>query len=143
VTFGLHWVRRRQRDLTKVVLALFCLAWLQASAMPCAMADGAQSAMSPPMASQASTVADPATHDCQYCPPPQAGHSTDDQPAACSYPHGPQVDGRAAVGWMFAAPVVTEFAVFVAPASDALVLPQPRAPLPRAPLSVRYCRFIE
>jgi hypothetical protein len=138
VTFGLQWVRRRQRDLTQVVLALFCLAWLQAAAVPCAMAGE-----EPPVASQASVDAGAAGHDCQYCPPPQGAPAGDDQPGACAYTHQPQVDARAAAGWMIAAPVVAAFTSFEVRPILAVVLPPAVAHPPRLPFSVSYCRFIE
>ena len=38
LNIGLRPIRRRQRALTKGVLALFCAAWLQAAILPCTMA---------------------------------------------------------------------------------------------------------
>ena len=137
MTFGLHWVRRRQRDLARVVLALFCLAWLQAAALPCAMAGEAQ-----PVAGQVAIAAGDAGHDCQYCPP-QGNTTGDGHPGACAYPHQAQVDARSASGWMIAAPVVVAFTSFEVRPSLAVVVPQPGALPPRLPLSVSYCRFIE
>jgi hypothetical protein len=138
VTFGLHWVRRRQRDLARVVLALFCLAWLQASAVPCAMAGERQ-----PAANQVSIGAGAAGHHCQYCPPPQGTPAGDDQPGACAYPHQAQVDVRAAAGWMIAAPAVAAFTSFEVRPIMAVVLPPAVAHPQRLPFSVSYCRFIE
>ncbi len=47
VTIGLNWVRQRQRVLTRAVLALFVLAWLQAAALPCVMAHAGLRQMRP------------------------------------------------------------------------------------------------
>jgi predicted metal-binding membrane protein len=138
MTFGLHWVRRRQRDLARVVLALFCLAWLQAAALPCAMADETQ-----PAAGQVAMDAGETGHDCQYCPPPQPATSGDEQPGACAYPHAAQVDARFASGWMIAPPVITALTSFEIRPSVAVVVPQPGALPQRLPFSVSYCRFIE
>jgi hypothetical protein len=138
VTFGLHWVRRRQRDLTRVVLALFCLAWLQASAVPCAMAGERQ-----PAASQVSMSAGAPVQHCQYCPPPHGAPTGADHAGTCAYPHQAQVDARAASGWMIAPPVAAAFTSFELRPMLAVVLPPAVAHPPRPPLSVSYCRFLE
>jgi len=132
LTTGLQWVRQRQRDLTRVVLALFVLAWLQAAALPCVMAHS--------MASDAGTAA----HHCPYCPPADAAQGGCDDHGTCAYPHDPQVDARVAAAMFVALP-----ASIVLPFADAAVSPArtPRAaltePIPRIPIAVSYCRFIE
>ena len=128
----LQWIRTRQRDLTRAVLALFMLAWLQAAAVPCAMADG----MSSPVATT--------QHACQYCPPSPAPAAAADHHGSCAYPHAPQVDARAATGLFFALPVTAPIATLDGQ-PVARIVPvacfDPGAP--PTPLSVSYCRFLE
>jgi hypothetical protein len=132
VTIGLNWVRQRQRVLTRAVLALFVLAWLQAAALPCVMAHAGPSDAAPP------------GHDCPYCPPADGAHHGCGDQGTCSYPHEPQVDARVAAGMFLAVP-----ASFVLPFVDSAApnLPVPDAartePIPRVPISVSYCRYIE
>lgn len=128
---GLNWMRRRQRLLTRAVLALFCLSWLQVAALPCAMA-------------YAPASVDAAVEHCPYCPtdcgpaPPADGHG------GCAYPHEPQVDARPALPLCIAIPVSS----FSLPAAaddverSARFVALPQA-IPRPPLSLSYCRFIE
>jgi hypothetical protein len=158
VDFGLRWVRRRQRSLSRAVLALFCVAWLQAAIVPCVMAHSAdplpQSQPAPShhhdagaahdhAAMSADAPAAPESHPCLYCPPGQSAADDCDDHGGCAYPHEPQVDARAA-SMIFAAVPVS----FVAPAPGALVVAERLAPaapaiIPRISLSVSYCRFIE
>ena len=136
--FGLHSVRRRQRDLTKAVLALFCLAWLQAAAVPCVMADGLQ-----PLTS-VSTSLSAAHQDCQYCPPEPATPSGAGHQSNCAYPHEPQVDARASSGLFFVVPVTTAIATLdFRPVEKLAPVGPVEAIVPRTPLAVSYCRFIE
>ena len=141
VNFGLHWVRRHQRFLTRGMLALFCAAWLQAAIVPCVMAHGGHD--HPAMA--AGQEAGGTSHPCPYCPPQDsdAGSTSCDGHGGCAYPHDPQVDARAAGTLFTALPVA-----FVAPSPGALVLsscadPVVPATITRISLSVSYCRFIE
>lgn len=123
---ALQWFRARQRDLTKVVLALFCLAWLQAGAVPCAMAD--------------QVAAQPAAH-CPYCPQgsSDAGTGHDN----CVFPHEPQLDSRIASGLFFVVPVATLIATLETRAPEA-VIAAPQAPPPDsgAPLLASFCRYL-
>lgn len=130
--FGLDWVRQRQRVLTKGVLALFCLAWLQVAAIPCVMASAGA-------AGPAQT-----SHECPYCPPADAPTAGCDGHGACAYPHGPQVDARATAPLFLALP-----ATLVLPSFDAVnggvelpvgAMPEP---VPRVPIPISFCRFIE
>lgn len=128
---ALDWIRRRQRALARGVLALFCLVWLQAALVPCAMA------LVPGAASEA-----PVEH-CSYCPPPE----TDDTGAlgGCTYPDAPQVDTRNAP----AAPLLVAMPVasFVLQLASPAVSPVPvddRPPARTGPsLPVSYCRFLK
>jgi hypothetical protein len=132
VTTGLNWVRQRQRVLTRAVLALFVVAWLQAAALPCVMAHAG------------SSDAAPAGHDCPYCPPADAAHHGCDDQGACSYPHGPQVDARVAAAMFLAVPA-SAVLPFVDSAVPTLLFPEAARtePIPRIPISVSYCRYIE
>ena len=129
---GLKWVRQRQRVLTRGMLALFCLAWLQVAAIPCVMA------------SAGSADAAPAGHECPYCPPTDTSMAGCEGHGACAYPHEPQVDARAAAPLFLALPVT-----LVLPSFDSVndgvevavrALPEP---VPRVPVPISFCRFIE
>lgn len=136
---GLHWIRRRQRALAQGVLALFCLVWLQAALLPCAMALTPQGGM-----------AAGAEEHCVYCP--QAGQpadsATEQAPSSgCLYPDGgAQVDTRAALASALAVPLAVASFVLT-PAADGPLLPSPRAgdaaAIPRPALAVSYCRFLK
>lgn len=132
VQLGLMWVRQRQRVLTRGVLALFCLAWLQVAAIPCVMASAGAADLAP------------AGHECPYCPPADTSPAGCEGHGACAYPHEPQVDARAAAPLFLALP-----ATLVLPSFDAVnggvvvtvaALPEP---VPRVPITISLCRFIE
>jgi hypothetical protein len=132
--FGLHWIRRRRRDLTRAVLLLFLAAWVQAAVVPCVMA-------SAPDGDQA---------HCPYCPPAghaQGGHEhgagSCDTSASCAYPHDPQVDARTVIASLLALPVA-----YLSPSFVPVVIARDagrEAPevIPRVRLPVSYCRLIE
>ncbi|HEX7375294.1 MAG TPA: hypothetical protein VF277_09970 [Steroidobacteraceae bacterium] len=125
---ALQWVRAKQRDLAKVVLALFCLAWLQAAAMPCAMA--------------ASLPSDPA-HHCQYCPPPATGTPDPGHSEACAYPHAPQVDSRVTSALFFVVPVTTVIAKLDAqPVETMPTLAAVDPGIASTAFAVSYCRLL-
>jgi hypothetical protein len=158
VNLSLRWVRRRQRVLTRDVLALFCAAWLQAAIVPCVMAHPAD--LAPQVRSPAHHQHDAhaghdhgamtaphhdrgAPHPCLYCPPGASGVDSCDGHGGCAYPHEPQVDARGA-GAIFTAVPVSFVATparvqFTADRADA-TLPDI---VPKVSLSVSYCRFIE
>jgi hypothetical protein len=132
VQFGLVWVRQRKRVLTKGVLALFCLAWLQVAAIPCVMASAGPVVPAQP------------GHECPYCPPADSSPAGCDGHGACTYPHGLQVDARATAPLFLALPTT-----LVLPSFDAVnggvvlavaALPEP---VPRVPIPISFCRFIE
>jgi hypothetical protein len=134
---GLHWIRRQQRTLARVVLGLFVLAWLQVAAIPCTMADEAPL---PAAAAHSSTA-----HHCQYCPPAPGGSlSGGDHQGTCLYPHGAQLDSRASAGLFFVLPAamqVVRLEPAIEPARDPGAA---RAALiPRPPLADSLCRRIE
>jgi hypothetical protein len=154
---GLHWIRRRQRSLTRAALAIFFAAWLQAAIVPCVAAHGSVEAQSPHDSSSvhghaagtahAGHGADGAAQHCIYCPP--VDHSADsgsgscDAHGGCAYLHDPQVDGRAS-GALFAALPAS----YVVPSPGAqvdarCVIPPSRHHTGGVRLSVSYCRFIE
>jgi hypothetical protein len=131
--FALDRFRRRQRTLTRAVLALFCLVWLQAALVPCAMAlapDGMAGAQ--------------AEH-CAYCPPADASGGGPAADTGCTYPDGPQVDSRAALAapLLIAMPPVSYVldvsTMAPAPLADEHRLPDRAGP----PLAVTYCRFLK
>jgi hypothetical protein len=155
--FGLHWIRRRQRSLSRTALAIFFAAWLQAAIVPCVAAHGSVEAGSrhtnpsshghAPGADRAGHDADGTAQHCIYCPPGDhaagSGSAACDAHGGCTYPHDPQVDGRAAGVLFVALP-----ASYVVPSPHAAVLarsvvPPPRHRAPAVRLSVSYCRFIE
>ncbi len=134
MNFGLHWIRRRQRDLARAVLLLFVAAWLQAAVVPCVVA----------------AVPDGEQAHCPYCPPDgdvQGGHAHDDggcdTSATCAYPHDPQVDARTVLASLPALPVA-----YLSPSCVPLLIVRDAgrdAPevIPRVRLPVSYCRLIE
>jgi hypothetical protein len=128
----LHSVRRHQRALARVVLALFCLAWLQAAVVPCAMANAASTAM--PAGAQ----------HCPYCPQGDAPSAATDHAGSCVYPHHAQVDPRVAAILAVAVPV-SSFTPIADVAAHGLhvqaaVIPDP---IPRIPIPQRFCRYLE
>jgi hypothetical protein len=128
VEHALHWVRRRQRALAKLVLALFCLAWLQTAAVPCAMA-------------AAGSVA--TGQHCPYCPAGAGSHAANAHRATCAYPHQPQADARDAGALFLAAPVQGGLSpVQPAPVAAWVERTATDAAVP-IPISVRYCRYLE
>ena len=128
---GIDWVRGRQRSLVNAVLALFCLAWRQAAALPCAAAA--------PM-----TAAPTGGQHCPYCPPAGSGPTATDHAGTCAYPHQPQADARDA-GIVFIAPPATRSADTLQPVLTEGTTPvaAARDPAPPVPLPVQYCRFLE
>jgi hypothetical protein len=139
---GLDWIRRRQRALGKGVLALFCLVWLQAALLPCAMGMSA-----PAMTDMAAMSMDGEEH-CVYCPP--AGQPADDAappaPSGCQYPDGPHVDTRFTLASTAVAPLAIVTFVLASDA-DAIAAPPPErvadCVTTRPPLAVSYCRYLK
>jgi hypothetical protein len=131
--FALHWVRRRQRALVRGVLALFCLAWLQAAVVPCAMADAG-----------AATMPGGGEH-CVYCPPGASTPSVTDHGGSCAYPHEPQVDARASAALLMVAIPVASFTVMLdAAPRDILARSSTlEEPVPRVPIQLSFCRYLE
>jgi hypothetical protein len=131
---ALDWIRRRQRSLARGVLALFCLVWLQAALVPCAMA------LMP-----GGTAGAPMEH-CSYCPPTPDADGDSGAAAVCTYPDGPQVDSRTAAvaAPLLLAPPTTSFVLEIASVQSHAVLADDRPP-DRAgpPLAVSYCRFLK
>jgi hypothetical protein len=114
------------------VLALFCLAWLQAAVVPCAMANTGSATM--PGGGQ----------HCVYCPPNASTQSAADHGGTCAYPHQPQVDAREAAALFVAVPV-TLFSIMldVAP-RDLHARPSTlQDPVPRVPIQLSFCRYLE
>ena len=148
----LHWFRHRQRALTRLLLATFCLAWLQVAAMPCVMAAGVAATQVTPGVEVATGMPDgmpdgmtmAAGEHCSYCPPDSP--SGTDVAGACSYPHDPQVDLRLGLAVVLLAPPPVTLLVLAAgdavPVGGTFVA-DAEPPAPRAPLSVSLCRFLE
>jgi hypothetical protein len=157
---GLLWVRRKQQRLTKSVLAVFCLAWLQMAALPCTSihaaipADESVATLSHGHGSahmtedhvghaNAGEAAHHAGTPCHYCPTPADGDACEDA-GACAFPHGPQADLRAAAAMACLLPALVPLAV-VGPSRGIEMfarLDRP-SPIPRRSLTLSYCRFIE
>lgn len=141
---------------------MFCAAWLQAAVVPCVMAHGEDA--SQPVAAPVHQGHDQGhdangghdhaamlaqqegggeSHPCLYCPPGESGGDSCDGHGGCAYPHDPTVDARGA-GAIFAAVPASYFAPLpgvqrvVQRAESTSV-----ADVPRVPISVSYCRFIE
>lgn len=132
---GLHWIRNRQRALARGVLALFCVVWLQAALLPCAMAvmpDG---------------LAGPQEEHCAYCPPadPSGAHHDAGAKSTCAYPDHPQVDTRGVSAMqplLLAVPVVAYTLEPLAESSRPLTEPSRPPAAVGTPLAVTYCRFL-
>lgn len=157
---GIKWIRSRQRALARAALALFALAWLQAAVVPCNMAfamDHATAAA--PHSHDASHASDDSGHDghsghesnaaqgshCPYCPPAPDGQVADcDHESECAFPHDPRIDARAPAA--FFGPPPSQF-LDLGSTLDAPVLrisaSDVSRDVPRRPLAIRYCRFIE
>jgi hypothetical protein len=116
------------------MLALFCLAWLQAAAMPCAMATGVGTSAAP-------------EHHCPYCPPPSQTPPCHDDgaPIGCTYPDSPQVDLRGSLAAAALLPPVFSSPLELLPIALAPVLAERIEPPPASgtPLSVSYCRYLK
>lgn len=122
--------------LAQGVLALFCLVWLQAALIPCAMALTPQGGM--PAGAE---------EHCVYCPPGGQPADAEQAPSGCLYPDGSaQVDTRMA--YVAALSVPLAVASFVLPpVADGPALVPTRtgdaAAIPRPPLAVSYCRYLK
>ena len=149
---GLHWFRRKQRSLSRVVLAAFCLTWLQIAAAPCVMALDSAPGMTalakidpaPSMASMPDGMVMAPGEHCPYCPPPQAEQGVD--PAVCSFPHDPQVDSRVGFAAVLLAPPPTVVRFVVADAACAaadFVKALTPAPVASTSLAVSFCRYLK
>ena len=149
---GLHWFRRKQRALSRVVLAAFCLTWLQIAAAPCLMALDSAPGMTalakidpaPSMASMPDGMVMAPGEHCPYCPPPQPEQGMDQ--ALCSFPHDPQVDLRVGLAAVLLVPppaLVLFVAVDTAQtATDSITALVP-APAPCTSLAVSFCRYLK
>jgi len=158
LTIGLPWMRRRLRAVTRAVLALVCLAWLQIAIVPCVMAHTDAPPKHMPAAvehqhaghgghdhadgsGQDARVG--SDHPCLYCPPHDGDGAGCGDAGDCSYPHEPQVDARAATMLASAMPVGYVAHVPQLAAKAGLRGPDTADAVPRVSLSVSYCRFIE
>ena len=116
------------------MLALFCLVWLQAALLPCAMAA---------LPAGLSVVAE---EHCPYCPPAHATEAQDETgPAVCTYPDGPQVDTRGTLS-AAAAPTPAPLPLLIIPLDGLAPPPLPDdtdSLRPRTSFAVTYCRFLE
>jgi hypothetical protein len=157
----LGWCRRRQCRVTRWVLALFCLAWVQLALVPCASAlvpvdahaakaravqrGGAASsglAAHSPCTTQAHAPAVESGSHCPYCPGKDAAGTTR---GACSYRLDPQLDGRqATLLTALLPPVPVVFLFELRPARPIVpVAAYESSPVPGASIAVRYSRFLE
>lgn len=158
LTIGLPWMRRRLRALTRAVLALVCLAWLQVAIVPCVMAHADALPEHAPAslehehaghgghdhAAAGAHDAPVATdHPCLYCPPHGGDGAACGDAGDCAYPHDPQVDARAASA-VLAPPLAVVFTIVPIPAVE-IRFPPPQAgsAAPPTPLILSFCRFIE
>lgn len=156
---------RRNRRLTRGLLAVWLVAWLQTALLPCTMAAampggaemqpmqhsvGLEHAMDHPVAMDHSGMAHDVEmpdleagmgHDCPYCPP----HHGDAQ--LCSHPSVPQMDARGLSQLQLdhlahAAHAIWMDVAWQATASlyDARPPPRYAIPLPKTrPIALTYC----
>lgn len=157
---GIHWFRRRQRTLARAALALFALAWLQAAAVPCAMAhDMGGSAPAVPQLHDGGHAGHGPGHDghaghgtpqsqgphCPYCPPSaDADGAACDHASNCAFPHDPRIDARTLNALLGPPPIplVALEARLEVPALRSAA-GDPARDVPRRPLAISFCRFIE
>ena len=160
MTSGITWLRTRQRALVKAALSLFAFAWLQAAIVPCTMAYAAEASGPAAQAAHAGAHTGHAAHaghagheapatehaHCQYCPPApddDAGAGCDHE-SECAFPHDPQIDARALNPLYGSLPCTF---MVSAPRLDtpSLLIAVSDTPwdVPRRPLAISYCRFIE
>jgi hypothetical protein len=139
---GLHWFRRRQRSLARVVLALFCLTWLQLATAPCVMALEQRAANPQHSAQMPDGMEMSAGEHCPYCPPAPVGDADCDH-SSCAFPHDPQVDSRIGfIAALLAPPTPVAMLVpHVADMTHWLIAAAP-PPLPHASLTVSLCRYL-
>jgi hypothetical protein len=157
---GIRWIRIRQRTLARVALALFALAWLQAAVVPCSMAFAVDPATAAATHSHDAShaghasgndghaghdpVASPSAH-CPYCPPAMGGEGADcEHDSECAFPHDPQIDARTLTA-LFGPPPSHFLGLgskLDTPALSVLAGDVERD-VPRRPLAISYCRFIE
>ena len=151
----LSWFRRRQRALATGMLTVFCLAWLQLAALPCAyaFASGTSSGTTAltwgPGQHVPADINNVASVDhCPYCPPGDRACG-DDRPVAqeaCAVPNSPQVDARLAIAFASALPATPLLAwqVRLPDVDRPEVGSEARASVPpRASVSIRLCRFLK
>lgn len=152
-------VRRRQRALTRAVVALYGLAWLQAAVVPCAMAHGTAAsathaghelaAEAPPHARHGgggpAASADPEATErpCPYCPTAEPGTGSCDDHGGCVYPHEPQVDARGAIALSAVPPASWSLQLSVPRHAAAPAVSELPAAASRVRIFVSYCRLIE
>ena len=86
-----------------------------------------------------------AGHDCIYCPPAPVEQPQCPDHAGCAYPHDPQMDSRSSLALGMALPAVAPMLVLdlLERTDEAIALIAPPLAVPRAPLAVRYCRFLK
>jgi len=151
-TPSIHWFRRKQRTLSRVVLAAFCLTWLQFAAAPCVMALDSESGMAamttldpaPAVASMPNGMVMAPGEHCRYCPPPQSEPGVDQ--TVCSFPHDPQVDMRVGFAAALLAPPPSSVLFVIADAAEFAadrVAVLPPTPVPGTSLAISFCRFLK
>ena len=157
---GIQWFRRRQRTLARAALALFALAWLQAAVVPCAMAhDMDRTAPAAPQLHDGGHAGHGSGHDghaghgtpespgshCPYCPPSADADGADcDHASDCAFPHDPRIDARTLTACFGPppSPFVELGSRLEVPALRSAAGDSSPA-VPRRPLAISYCRFIE
>jgi hypothetical protein len=83
-------------------------------------------------------------HDCVYCPPANDAPGDCTDHGSCAYPHEPQVDARALASMFMALAPCIAFPVTVDALREVALPARPLdEPIPRVPIPVSYCRFIE
>ena len=157
---GIQWFRRRQRALARAALALFALAWLQAAVVPCAMAhDMDRTAPATPQLHHGGHAGHGSGHDghaghgapepggshCPYCPPSADAAGADcDHASDCAFPHDPRIDARTLIASFGPPPSpFVELASRLDVPAPGIAAGDSSPDVPRRPLAISYCRFIE
>jgi hypothetical protein len=132
----MHWLRTRQGTHTKAILGVFVFAWLQAAVVPCVMAHAP---------TFESSEARPAPMHCPYCPPAAGGESGDCHHATgCVFPHDSRIDART-LSPLLGPPPCQMPGADAKPdsVSSRIAAGDLHGDVPRRPLSVSYCRYLE
>jgi hypothetical protein len=99
---ALQWFRSRRQGLARVLLAAFCMAWLQVAVLPCTMAHAAAPVGGHDHADGPADVHAAVQHGAEFTPPCHGSVVDEDclyclgdeRSSGCDYPHEARADLR-------------------------------------------------